>query len=95
MYYFKFLFYEFMLFSSLVIVNHYLDSYLTPPFTKVDLIASIISLCIFVVFFILLGRLYKLFYTISLRNKILLSIPTFIIAGLITGIIMSHVFGVE
>ncbi|OLS33338.1 hypothetical protein BTR25_26500 [Bacillus sp. MRMR6] len=76
-------------------VNHYLDGYLNPPFTKVDLIASIISLSIFVVFFILLGKLYKRFYTISLRNKILLSIPTFIIAGLITGIIMSHAFGVE
>lgn len=95
MYYIKFLFYEFMLFSSLVIVNHYLDGYLNPPFTKVDLIVSIVSLCIFMVFFILLGKLYKRFYTISLRNKILLSILTFIIAGLITGIIMSHVFGVE
>ncbi|MBT2701142.1 hypothetical protein J7E79_28055 [Bacillus sp. ISL-40] len=95
MHYFKFLFYEFILFSLLVILNHYLDGYLNPPFTKVDLIASIISLSIYVVVFILLGKLYKRFYTISLRNKILLSIPTFIIAGLITGIIMSHVFGVE
>ncbi|SMQ80966.1 hypothetical protein SAMN05444673_4063 [Bacillus sp. OV166] len=95
MFYFKFLFYEFILFSLLVIVNHYLDGYLNPPFTKVDLIASIISLSIFVAFFILMGKLYKRFDTISLRNKILLSIPTFIIAGLVTGIIMSHVFGVE
>jgi hypothetical protein len=95
MHYFKFLFYEFILFSLLVILNHYLDGYLNPPFTKVDLIASLISLLIYVVVFILLGKLYKQFYTISLRNKILLSIPTFIIAGLITGIIMSHVFGVE
>lgn len=95
MHYLKFLFYESILFSLLVIVNYYLDGYLNPPFTKDDLIASIISLSIFVVFFTLLGKLYKRFYTISLRNKILLSIPTFIIAGLITGIIMSHVFGVK
>jgi hypothetical protein len=95
MQYFKFLFYEFILFSLIVIVNYYLDGYLNPPFTKVDLIASIISLSIFVVFFVLLGKLYKRFYTISLRNKILLTIPTCIIAGLVTGIIMSHIFGVE
>jgi TRAP-type mannitol/chloroaromatic compound transport system permease large subunit len=95
MHYFKFLFYEFILFSLLVILNYYLDGYLIPPFTKVDLIAGIISLSIFAIFFTLLGKLYKRFYTILLRNKILLSIPTFIIAGLITGIIMSHVFGVE
>ncbi|QFT89800.1 hypothetical protein FIU87_14145 [Bacillus sp. THAF10] len=95
MHYFKFLFYEFILFSLLIIINYYLDGYLNPPFTKVDLIAGIISLSIFAVFFTLLGKWYKRFYTISLRNKILLSIPTFIFAGLITGIIMSHFFGVE
>jgi hypothetical protein len=50
MFYFKFLFYEFILFSLLVIVNHYLDDYLNPPYTKIDLIASIISLSNFVVF---------------------------------------------
>ncbi|KEZ53089.1 hypothetical protein [Metabacillus indicus] len=94
MHYLKFLSYEFILFSLLVIVNYYFDDYLNPPFTEVDLVATIISLSIFVVFFTLLARLYKQFYTISLRKKILLSIPTFLIAGLITGIIMSHVFGV-
>ncbi|KEZ50762.1 hypothetical protein [Metabacillus indicus] len=94
MHYLKFLSYEFILFSLLVIVNYYFDGYLNPPFTEVDLVATIISLSIFVVFFTLLARLYKQFYTISLRKKILLSIPTFLIAGLITGIIMSHVFGV-
>ncbi len=95
MHYLKFLFYEFILFSLLVILNYYLDGYLNPPFTEVDLVVTIISISIFVVFFTLLARLYKQFYTISLRKKILLSIPTFLIAGIITGIIMSHVFGVE
>ncbi|UAL46499.1 hypothetical protein K7887_16540 [Sutcliffiella horikoshii] len=95
MHYFKFLFYEFILVSMLIIINYYLDGYLNPPFTKVDFIAGIITLSIFAIFFTLLGKLYKQFYTISSRNKILLSIPTFIIAGLITGIIMSHIFGVE
>ncbi|MDQ0857842.1 hypothetical protein QFZ72_001321 [Bacillus sp. V2I10] len=33
MHYLKFLFYEFILFSLLVIVNYYLDGYLNPPFT--------------------------------------------------------------
>ncbi|WP_191561264.1 hypothetical protein [Metabacillus idriensis] len=96
MHYLKFLFYEFILFSLLVILNYYLDGYLNPPFTNVDLVASIISLSIFAAFFYtLFDKLYKRFYTISLRNKILLSIPTFIIAALMTGIIMSHVFGLE
>lgn len=93
MHYVKFLFFEFILFSLLVIVNHFLNGYLNPPFTKVDLIASIFSLSFFAFFFILMGKLYKRFDTISIRNKILLSIPTFIIAGLVTGIIGSHVFG--
>jgi hypothetical protein len=92
MHYLKFLFYEFILFSLLLILNYSLDGYLEPPFTTVDLIASIIALSIFAVFFTLSSKLNKRFYTISLRNKILLSIPTFIIASLITGIIMSHIF---
>ena len=85
--YFKFLFYEFILFGLMIIVNYLYDINLGPPFTKVDVIASIICLPIIGYFLFLLFKLFKRFDNILFKNKIILSIPTFIIAALVIGII--------
>ncbi len=92
--YFKFLFYEFILFGLIIIVNYFYDINLGPPFTKVDVIASIICLPIIGYFLFLLFKLFKRFDNILLKNKIILSIPTFIITALVIGIIFSN-FGIQ
>ena len=92
--YFKFIFYEFILFGLIIIVNYFYDINLSPPFTKVDVIASIICLPIIGYFLFLLFKLFKRFDNILLKNKIILSIPIFIIAALVIGIIFSN-FGIQ
>lgn len=94
LHYFKFMFYEFILFGLIIIVNYFYDSYLNPPFTTVDLIASIIFLPILGYLLFLLIKLFKQFHTITVKNKVLLSIPTFVITALMIGIILSS-FGIQ
>ncbi len=91
LYYFKFLFYEFILFSLIIIVNYLFDGYFQHPFTRVDLIAGVIFLPVLVCLLFVLTKLFKRFNAISVRNKIILSIPTFIITVFVIGIILSRV----
>lgn len=94
MYYFKFLFYEFILFSLIIVVNYFYDINFGPPFTKVDVIASIICLPVLGYLFFFVIKLFKRFDNILLKDKIILSILTFTITVLVNGIIFSS-FGIK
>lgn len=85
MIYFRFCFYQFFLFSTLFFMNINFDKYISKPFTRVDLIAICISVPILIILFIAVSKLYRRFEDIRLRNKILISIPIFIISVLLAG----------
>lgn len=87
--YIKFFVFEFILFALLVIVNYFFDGYLKHPFTKVDLIAIIIFLPVLGCLLFMLTKLFKKFDDITVKNKIILSIPAFIITVFFLGIILS------
>lgn len=91
MQYFKFLIQESILFGLIIIVNYFYDINLGPPFTKTDVIASIICLSILGYLLFLLFTLFKRFDNIVLKNTIILSIPNFIITALVIGIIFSSI----
>lgn len=84
---FKFFIYQFILFSTAFLANIYFNKYISPPFTRVDLIAICTFLIIFIVSFVLIDKLYKRFRSIRLLNKILLSIPAFILAIVLIGLL--------
>ncbi|KPH77865.1 hypothetical protein AFL42_02620 [Oceanobacillus caeni] len=75
----RFFVYQFILFLALLVLNIYSDSYISKPFSIVDIIAICISFPIFVSIVILIGMLYKRFNA-RLRNKILLCGAAFILA---------------
>lgn len=75
----KFVIGQFVLFTLLLIVNSYADSYISKPFSRVDFIAICVSAPIFMLIVSLIGRLYRRFNT-TLRNKVLLSITAFILS---------------
>jgi hypothetical protein len=78
--YAKFLGYQFILVTGILVVNTYADRYISHPFTRVDLIAILISLPLFVLLVSLISLLYRRFNSIRLRNRILLTIAAFILA---------------
>lgn len=85
MIYGRFCFYQFFLFSILFVIYINFDKYISKPFTRVDLIAICISVPVLIILFIVVSKLYSRFEVISLRNKIFISIPIFIISTLFIG----------
>jgi hypothetical protein len=81
----RFCMYQFILFSSLYVINLYLDKFISKPFTYVDFIAICISVPIIIIGYTVVNNLYRRFENIRLQNKILTSIPTAIIAILFIG----------
>ena len=75
----RFLIYQTLLFIALLLLNGYSDSYISKPFSIVDLIAICISVPIFVLIIILISKLYRRF-SARLRNKVLLCVAAFILA---------------
>ncbi|OCA90319.1 hypothetical protein A8F95_21250 [Bacillus wudalianchiensis] len=90
---FKFFVFQSILFSVFFVFNFYFNEYISPPFTGVDLIAT----CMFVLLAILVWKPIDRFYThfsdIRFRVKVLLSIPSFILASLLGGITLSLLTG--
>lgn len=90
---FTFFIFQSVLFSLFFVVNFYFDEYISPPFTRIDLIAS----CIFLLLAMLVSKpiihFYRHFSTIRLRIKFLLSIPAFISATLLGGFFLSLLMG--
>lgn len=83
--YVRFCIYQFILFCILFVININFDKYISKPFHRVDLIAICISVPIIIIIFSVVGKVYRQFEAIRLRNKVLLSIPTFIISILFIG----------
>ncbi|MCM2587809.1 hypothetical protein NDQ53_00640 [Rossellomorea marisflavi] len=78
MLYIRYMFYQSLLFTVIVIMNYYLDPYLTPPFTMVDVAAILVSLLVlFVVMMVV--KLYRPFKGLRYRTKFLLSVPAFLL----------------
>ncbi len=86
-YYLRFFIYQFILFCTLFVINIVFDSYIGKPFTRVDLIAICIFIPVGIIIFSVIDKLYKQFKAIRLRNKILISIPTFILSILFIGLL--------
>jgi hypothetical protein len=78
----RFVIYQTILFTALLFLNGYSDSYISKPFSIVDLIAICISVPISVLIIILISKLYRRF-SAGLRNKILLCGAAFILAIII------------
>lgn len=76
----KFLSYQYLLVTAILVVNIYADRYISHPFTRVDLLAILISLPLFISLISLISLLYHRFNSIRLRNRILLTIAAFILA---------------
>lgn len=83
--YVRFCICQFILFSVLFVINISLDKYISKPFTRVDLVAIGLSVPIIIIVYSVANKLYRRFEIIRLRNKILISILTFIISILFIG----------
>jgi hypothetical protein len=75
---FKFIIYQFLLFSVALVTNVFFDKHIGPPLDFTDLISLIISIPIYIFVAFLIKKLYKRHNTVSLRNKIPLSILSLI-----------------
>ncbi|MDR4938465.1 hypothetical protein RGU11_18955 [Rossellomorea marisflavi] len=80
MLYIRYMFYQSLLFTVIVIMNYYLDPYLTPPFTMVDATAILVSLLVLFVVMLVVVKLYRPFKGLRYRTKFLLSVPAFLLA---------------
>ncbi|MCK1997418.1 hypothetical protein MPH47_09300 [Psychrobacillus psychrodurans] len=85
--YVKFCIYQFILFLALFVITIIFDHFISKPFTSVDLIAMCISLLIGIIGYRLVSKIYRQFENIRLRNKILISIPAFILLLLFAGLL--------
>jgi hypothetical protein len=83
----KYLGIQCLLIGMIILTNFYLDSYISKPFTYTDLLAIIIGISILIPIFYLSDKLKKRLKSISLFNKISLSILAFFIVIIFTGII--------
>ena len=83
----KYLGIQCLLIGMIILINFYLDSYISKPFTYTDLLAIIIGISILIPIFYLSDKLKKRLKSISLFNKISLSILAFFIVIIFTGII--------
>ncbi|MGX1265971.1 putative membrane protein [Rossellomorea marisflavi] len=79
MLYIRYMFYQSLLFTVIVIMNYYLDPYLTPPFTIVDATAILVSLLALFVVMLVVVKLYRPFKGLRYRTKFLLSVPAFLL----------------
>ncbi|WP_430489129.1 hypothetical protein [Rossellomorea marisflavi] len=80
MLYLRYVFYQSLLFTVIVIMNYYLDPYLTPPFTMVDATAILVSLLVLFVVMTVVVNLYRPFKGVRYRTKFFLSVPAFLLA---------------
>ncbi|MDW4525237.1 hypothetical protein R3398_02480 [Rossellomorea marisflavi] len=79
MLYLRYVFYQSLLFTVIVIMNYYLDPYLTPPFTMVDAAAILVSLLVLFVVMMVVVKLYRPFKDVRYRTKFFLSVPAFLL----------------
>jgi peptidoglycan/LPS O-acetylase OafA/YrhL len=78
---------QFVLFGVIILTNFYLDSYISKPFTYVDLIAIIIGASIIILSLNLYNKLKKRLKPIRLFEKILISVLAIIIATIFIGVL--------
>lgn len=79
MLYIRYMFYQSLLFTVIVIMNYYLDPYLIPPFTIVDATAILVSLSALFVVMLVVVKLYRPFKGLRYQTKFLLSVPAFLL----------------
>ncbi|MCA0972076.1 hypothetical protein LCM20_15825 [Halobacillus litoralis] len=84
----RFIFYQLFIFSAAITTNYFIDDYLGPPFTWIDLVAAAVALLIFGTLFPLLLKLYQR-EDASLPIKLTLSAITFLIAAISTSFLLS------
>ena len=87
----KYLGIQCLLIGMIILINFYLDSYISKPFTYTDLLAIIIGISILIPIFYLSDKLKKRLKYIPFFNKIALSILAFFIAIIFIGIITGEV----
>lgn len=91
MLYVKFCFYQFLLFSLLFVVNIVMEPYANEHFTRKDFIAMIITIPILLMIFSNIDKLFRKFHNIRWLQKILISIPVFILSALFIGYIVHSI----
>jgi hypothetical protein len=87
----RYIFYQFILLSTLFSFNIIIDRYISRPFTTVDFIAICIGLPLLMIGFSLIWNVFKRFNSIRLFTRILLLVFTFILTILIVGIVEHYV----
>lgn len=78
---------QFILFGVIILTNFYFDSYISKPFTSIDLIAIIIGVAILILSLNLYNKLKRRLKPIRLFNKILLSVLAIFIATIFIGVL--------
>lgn len=68
------------IFSFLIISNVFLNDYISSPFTKTDLITTLVVALIVIPFISQIEHIYKPFRTIKTKSKVILSIIAFVTA---------------
>ncbi|MFA9558259.1 hypothetical protein ACERII_13205 [Evansella sp. AB-rgal1] len=75
-----FILYQFLLFIILLLTNLFFGKLIGPPLELIDVLATILSLPIYLLCFMLIEKLYKRLSSISKRRKVAFSILAFLLA---------------
>lgn len=78
--YIKFTILQFLLFIIGLTISYLSDMYISKPFSYVDLLAICITIPIILFFYRIIVTVYKSFSMISKLNKVLISIPVFVLS---------------
>ncbi|WP_453993649.1 hypothetical protein [Bacillus nitroreducens] len=82
----RFFIYQILLFTALLLLNLFADSYISRPFSRVDLLAICITVPLAIVIVGLVIQLYKRF-NMRMRQKVLFLVMAFILAIIIITVI--------
>ncbi len=91
MIYYQFFAAQFTLFSILFVFNIVMDTFISKPFTHVDVIAIVIGVPVIMIIFSLVSKIYKRF-KMSYRVKIIFSIPAFVLSLMFVGFFGSFIY---
>ncbi|WP_071458869.1 hypothetical protein [Bacillus massilinigeriensis] len=86
-----FAFSQSLFFAIIILINYVSDPYLGSPFTVVDLVVILLSMLTYITLFKINMKIYARFSSVSLKNKIGLSILGFILAVLVLGYLDGYV----
>jgi len=90
--YMSFLVFQFLSFSTLIVLNIYLDEKISKPFTYEDFLAICIGLPILILVFSIAWKLFSRFPSIKMAVRIALLLPAAMLSILFIGFIEQVLF---